>query len=269
MFLWFDNMKVFKNKGELTRFQILGEIARSQPHLRQKDIAEKLGITIQAVSENIKTLVEEGYMEIGDGRSNYTISKEGVERIKREAKILKSYSEDIIDIMNSYKTVWPAIAAENLEEGETVGIYMDNGILYASHKKASAYGVVLVSVDKGEDVALEGLSGIIDIKRGVVTIVVLPTIKDGGSRATDLDRIKEIYDTGFDRVGVMGTVAHAAANKLNIPIDFEFGLPETSIVASQKGLNTLVLTVGKMRNNLISKLEEKEVQYTLEDVRVY
>ena len=35
-------MKVFKNKGELTRFQILGEIARSQPHLRQKDIAEKL-----------------------------------------------------------------------------------------------------------------------------------------------------------------------------------------------------------------------------------
>ena len=262
-------MKVFKNKGELTRFQILGEIARSQPHLRQKDIAEKLGITIQAVSENIKTLVEEGYMETGDGRSNYTITKDGVERIKREAKILKNYSEDIIDIMNSYKTIWPAIAAENLEEGETVGIYMEDGILYASHKQASAYGVVLTSVDKGEDVALESLSGVIDIKRGIVTIVVLPTIKEGGSRATDLDRVKEIYDSGFDRVGVMGTVARAVTNKLNLPIDFEFGLAETSITASQKGMNTLILTVGKMRNNLISKLEEKEVQYTLEDVRVY
>ncbi len=262
-------MKVFKNKGELTRFQILGEIARSQPHLRQKDIAEQLGITIQAVSENIKTLVEEGYMEIGDGRSNYKITKEGVERIKREAKILKNYSEDIIDIMNSYKTIWPAIATENLEEGETVGIYMENGILYASHEKASAYGVALISVDEGEDVALESLSGVIDVKRGVVTIIVLPTIKDGGSRATDLDRIKEIYETGFDRVGIMGTVARAVANKLNLPINFEFGLAETSIIASQKGLDTLILTVGKMRNNLILKFEEKGVQYTLEDVRIY
>ena len=34
-------MKVFKKKGELTRFQILAEIAKEQPHLRQKDIAKK------------------------------------------------------------------------------------------------------------------------------------------------------------------------------------------------------------------------------------
>jgi putative transcriptional regulator len=33
-------MKVFKKKGEFTRLQILAEIAKQEPHLRQKDIAD-------------------------------------------------------------------------------------------------------------------------------------------------------------------------------------------------------------------------------------
>ena len=89
-------MKIFKNKGELTRFQILSEIARNQPHLRQKDIAGKLGITIQAVSENIKSLVENGYMESGAGRSRYKITKKGIERIKKEALSLRNYSDEVL-----------------------------------------------------------------------------------------------------------------------------------------------------------------------------
>ena len=48
-------MKAFKKRGALTHFQILSEISKQDPHLKQKDLANKLGITIQAVSENIKT----------------------------------------------------------------------------------------------------------------------------------------------------------------------------------------------------------------------
>ena len=47
-------MKAFKKRGALTHFQILSEISKQDPHLKQKDLAKKLGITIQAVSENIK-----------------------------------------------------------------------------------------------------------------------------------------------------------------------------------------------------------------------
>ena len=54
-------MKAFKKRGALTHFQILSEISKQDPHLKQKDLAEKLDITIQAVSENIKTLIELGY----------------------------------------------------------------------------------------------------------------------------------------------------------------------------------------------------------------
>ena len=260
-------MKIFKKKGELTRFQILGEIARNEPHLRQKDIANKLGITIQAVSENIKSLVEEGYVESGGGRFRYKITKKGIERIKREALALRNYSEEVLETMNSYKSVWPAIAEEDLESGEEVGLYMHDGTLYASKKEANAHAEVLSSALAGEDVALIGLGGTIELKPGNVVILVLPTINQGGSRSSDLDKIIEVYKRGFDRVGIMGTVSRALVDKLEINIDFEFATPQSTVAAAKRGLDVLVFAVGKMKNSITRRLDEEGIQYTLEDVR--
>lgn len=259
-------MKVFKNKGELTRFQILGEIARNEPHLRQKDIGNKLGITIQAVSENIKSLVEDGYVESGGGRFRYKITKKGIERIKKEAVALRKYSEEVLDTMNSYKSVWPAIAEENLNSGEEVGLFMKDGTLYASKKKAPAHAEVLNDCLAGEDVALIGLGGTIELKTGNVVILVLPTINQGGSNKTDLDKVFEIYKKGFDRVGIMGTVSRAVVDKLEINIDFEFATPQSTVAAAKRGLDILVFAVGKMKNSITRRLDEEGIHYTLEDV---
>ncbi|MCE7698838.1 MAG: winged helix-turn-helix transcriptional regulator [Methanobacterium paludis] len=136
-------MKVFKKKGELTHFQILAEIARGQPHLRQKDIADKLGITVQAVSENIKNLVDEGFVETGMGRSKYKITKRGIEKVKTEAANLRKYADNVLETMNTYKSVWPAIARQKLKPGEKVWLEMENGTLYATKEKKSAYAEVL------------------------------------------------------------------------------------------------------------------------------
>jgi predicted transcriptional regulator len=46
--------RLLKNKGEFTKFQILFEVMRNQPHVKQKDISDKLGITIQAISKYFK-----------------------------------------------------------------------------------------------------------------------------------------------------------------------------------------------------------------------
>jgi putative transcriptional regulator len=50
-------MTVLEKKREVTRFQILVEVAASQPQIKQSQIADSLGITPQAVSEYIKDLV--------------------------------------------------------------------------------------------------------------------------------------------------------------------------------------------------------------------
>ncbi|MEM4525208.1 MAG: winged helix-turn-helix transcriptional regulator, partial [Methanothermobacter sp.] len=122
-------MKEFKKKGELTKFQILAEIAENQPHIRQRDIAEKLGITVQAVSENIKTLTDQGYIQAGDGRSHYKLTKRGIEKLKREAITLRKYADSVLETMSTYKSTWPAIAKENLKKGEEVELFMEDGIL--------------------------------------------------------------------------------------------------------------------------------------------
>lgn len=260
-------MRVFKKKGELTRFQILAEIAENQPHIRQRDIAEKLGITVQAVSENIKTLTDQGYIEPGYGRSYYKLTKRGMEKLKREAITLRKYADTVLETMSTYKSIWPAIAKENLKRGEEVELFMEKGILYAKKRTdGQAHGKVLHDAKKGEDVALTELSGLINLRKGKVTILVLPRINEGGSRAANLQKVKKIYEKDYDKVGIMGTVARAVANKLNLKVDFEFATPEATLAAAKRGLNILVLAVGKMSKTIARKLEEENIEYKIENV---
>lgn len=259
-------MKVFRKKGELTRFQILTEIAKQQPHLRQKDIALKLGITIQAVSENIKGLTDEGFVEIREDSARYHITKRGIEKLKKEASDLRKYADEVSETMNTYKSIWPAIAHTDLKKGENVWLKMKEGTLFAVNEETSAYAKALHDAQKGEDVALIKLNGIIELKSGDVTIIKLPIINKGGSRTSDLRRIQDICDKGFDRIGIMGTVSRAVIDKLGITADFEFATPYATVAAAKRGLNILVFAVGDMTKSITRKLDDEGIQYTVEDV---
>ena len=179
-------MKAFKKRGTLTHFQILSEISKQDPHLKQKDLAKTLGITIQAVSENIKTLTERGYITSKDGRSPYKITQKGIDKVKKDAISLRKYSDSVLETMNHYKTIWPAIAGEDLKKNDVVGLFMDDGILYAHKKEENATGVVLEDAIKDMDVSLTNLTGIIDMSIGHITIINLPPIKNDGSKNSDL-----------------------------------------------------------------------------------
>lgn len=259
-------MKVFKKKGELTRFQILAEITKGEPHLRQKDIAEKLGITVQAVSENIKNLVDDGYVETGFGSAKYKITKRGIEKVKGEASNLRKYADNVLETMNAYKSVWPAIAREPMKAGDKIWLEMDKGTLYATKKETSAYAEVLNDAKEGEDVALIRHEGTIELELGTVTIIRLPTINQGGSRSCNLERVLEIYNTGFDKIGAMGTVSRAVADKLGIEIDFEFATPEATAAAAKRGLNVMVFAVGKMTKSITRRLDSEGIKYVIKDV---
>ncbi|MDD4448930.1 MAG: MarR family transcriptional regulator, partial [Methanothrix sp.] len=79
---------VLQSKRESSRFQILVEIAAHQPNLRQKEVAESMGVTPQAISEYIKELVADGLVTT-DGRMRYRITKEGVEWLLENAAELQ------------------------------------------------------------------------------------------------------------------------------------------------------------------------------------
>lgn len=260
-------MMVFKNRGKLTQFQILAEIAEPKS-IHQKDIAKKLGITVQSVSENIKSLVDEGFVETGGGHGDYRITIKGINKVKNDVSELKIYVDEVLEIMDTYKSVWPAIAQEDLKKGDIVGLQMDEGILYATTHKASAYAKVLNTVKKGEDVALTRLGGVIELKQGNVVIIKLPTMEQGGSRASDLDHIRKICkEKDYNRVGIMGTVSRAVVKKLGMKSDFEFATPQVTVDAAKMGLNILVFTVGKMADGITRRLDNEEIKYVVEDVK--
>lgn len=264
-------MKAFKKRGALTHFQILSEISKQDPHLKQKDLANKLGITIQAVSENIKTLIEQGYITSKDGRSPYKITQAGIDKVKKDAISLRKYSDSVLETMNHYKTIWPAIAKEELKTDDIVGLYMDNGVLYAHKKEENATGVVLDDAEANMDVALTNLTGIIDMTVGEVTVINVPTIKDGGSKASDLELIKNVYDKGtnngapIDKIAVAGTVSRAIAQKLGLTIDIEFAAPQATANAARKGLNVLAICVGDMSKAFTRELENEKIKFNIID----
>jgi putative transcriptional regulator len=114
----------------------------------------------------------------------------------------------------------------------------------------------------------------VKIERGRILIVKLPSIKEGGSRAVDLAKVRKLYEKHKpDRIGVMGVVGRAVLNKLELKADIEFGISKAAALAALRGLNVFVLVVGRMANRMIEEIDLTNVKrtinivYEIEDVR--
>ena len=150
---------------------------------------------------------------------------------------------------------------------------MDDGVLYAHKKSENATGIVLEDAEAGSDVALTNLTGIIDMTVGEATLINIPTIKEGGSKTTDIDLIKNVYEKGtnsnqkIDKIAVAGTIARVIADKLGLNIDIQFAAPQATANAARKGLNVLVLCVGDMTKSFVRELEGEKIKYNIIDGR--
>jgi len=255
--------KILRSKGELTKFQILAEVLRSQPHIKQKDIGDTLGITVQAVSKHFSRLEKEGLLEAGLRRANYKLTPKAHEKLQEYLADLESYARTLRQELK-FERIWPALASHEIRAGETVNLEMREGVLYAvPFKNASmASGRAISNAAPGEDVGLIDLRGQISLEQGKVLIVKLPSINEGGSRVVDTDRVRKLYDEFRPhKVGVMGTVGRAVLNKLGLKAEIEFGISRASALAALRGLRVFVLAVGRMVSRIIDEIELTNVRY--------
>jgi putative transcriptional regulator len=266
-----------RNKSEFTKFQILLEVMRNQPHVKQKDISDKIGITIQAISKYFKKLTKEGLLETGSERSDYRLTPKAVTKLREDVRTLENY---ITEVKHDLKIerAWPAIATQPVKAGQKIGLIMKEGVMYTTaldDAAAQATGTALADAKVGEDLGLRGLHGKVNIKHGKILIVKLPSIRRGGSRAVNLAKVKEYYDQFKpDRVGVMGAVGRAVLNKLGLKADIEFGISRSAAIAASRGLNVFVLVVGRMVNRMIQEIDEinmktsAEIIYEVKDAHI-
>jgi putative transcriptional regulator len=256
---------VLQSKRESSRFQILVEIAAHQPNLRQKEVAEKLGVTPQAISEYIKELVADGLVTT-DGRMRYSITKEGVEWLLESAAELKRYARVVMEEIISHVSVWTAIAEVDLVEGERVSLEMRNGLLYANKKEGiEASGVVIASVTKGEDVGVSDLRGLISLDEGKVILCKVPRVQNGGSRKVDLGALT-LQLSRARVVGCLGIEALAALHKVGREPDIIFGAKEFAIEAAYHGVGSVIVSVDEQIPGLLTRLESEGLKYELIDL---
>ncbi len=250
---------LLKDKGEFTRFQILLEIMRHQPHIKQKDISDKIGITIQAISKYFKKLQREGYLEAGSERADYHLTPKAVVKLREDMRNLEAFVSEIKHDLK-VEHAWPAIATQPVKAGEEVGLMMKEGIIYTvptNSPMTQARGVALSDAQEGEDLGLKDLHGKMHVKQGKILIVKLPSIRRGGSHKTDMDKVKAFYgEFNPDRIGVMGAVGRAVLAKLDKKADIEFGISRSAAIAASRGLNVFVLVVGRMVNRMIQEIDQ-------------
>lgn len=250
---------------------------RNQPHIKQKDIADALGITIQAVSKYFKKLTKEGLLKAGSERADYRLTPKALGRMHDDMKNLENY---LIRIKREIKIerALPAIATAPVKAGQEVGIIIKEGVMYTTtpdDPATEAKGTVMADGKKGEDIGLQNLQGKIKVKQGKILIIKLPSIRKGGSRAVDLAKVRAYYEEFKpDRIGVMGAVGRAVLSKLGLKADLEFGISNAAAIAASRGLNVFVLVVGRMVNRMVQEVDlinmrsTKEVTYEVKDAKI-
>ncbi|OPY37154.1 MAG: MarR family protein [Methanoregula sp. PtaU1.Bin051] len=255
---------ILRSKREVSRLQILVEIAEHQPAVRQQEIAAKLGVTPQAISEYIRELTDEGLVA-ASGRGNYEVTRIGVEWILENAEALEAYARHIRRDIIQQVSIWAAIAAEDLKTGDEVGVFMKGGWLYAGKKKQAATGTVVADAKKDEDVGVARLSGIIDHREGGIRVCKVPRIQHGGSRRVNQKRLSEVLK-GAEVVAAVGVEAFIALRMAGRKPDMFYGAREGVIEAAFHGLECVIVIVDEEFTDFLKRLESAGIGYTIHDL---
>jgi len=258
--------QILKSKNLATKFQIMVEIAAHQPNIQQKDIAPRLGITSQAVSEYVKELIKDGWLN-SEGRSRYKVTREGVDWILQMSRQLHSYAWFVSKAVADISTT-TAIADSDLSVGQAVSMYMKDGLLFASKVTSGkgAKGIAVTEAKKGQDVGIRNVEGVIKLEPAEVMIGKVPNVQDGGSGSTNLARLeREVKEARL--VGAMGTEALVALTQIGIKPDYVHGVREAAIEAAYCGLPFLVVCSEDKVSILVQRLEEENLDYKIVDLR--
>jgi len=259
-------VQILRNKNLATKFQIMVEIAANQPNVQQRDVARRLDISSQAVSEYIKELARDGWL-ISDGRSRYRVTNVGMNWVLKSYRDLRDYCAMVGQAITNI-TVCTAIAAHDLSQGQVVGLEMKEGLLYAtSDTTRKARGVAVAAARKGEDVGVSNIEGIVDLVMGKITVLKTPGIQQGGSSRVDLAALKQEVTSRTGLLGAIGIEAIVALRRIGVEPDYKYGVAEAAVEAARSGLPFVIVCSDDDAPHLLSRIREANLDYQLLDLR--
>ena len=220
-----------------TELLILIEILQA-PSARLKDIADKLDVTVQAVSQYVTEMKKEGLLR--DHGGNLRPTRKGMQITQEHFTGLKDQVDSILRRVSVIDRC-VAIAGKRLDKGRVVGLAMEDGMLMAyPGLKASSTGRALESAEEGDDVLIGQLEGIVDLELGELLILEAPASLDGGSKSASVDRAKDKVDDFSPGLLVAGDTTGSALLMKTSGELFTIHAPiESAMSALSKGVDVV------------------------------
>jgi len=174
-----------------TELLILVELVRS-PSTRLKEIGDKIGVTVQAVSQYINAMRKEGLVR--ESRGALRPTKKGMQLLQEHFASIK---QEVDGILRGISVVdrCVAIAGDKIGKGRRVGLVMEDGMMMAFEgAESSSTGLALEDAEEGDDVLIGGLEGILDFELGKLLVLEAPSEMDGGSKAANVEMARQRID---------------------------------------------------------------------------
>ncbi len=247
-------MKLLRDKSLSTQILILLEVATGH-HSRLSPIAERIGITKQAVSEYLKKMKEDGFMQVINGE--YRATMQGVQFLYSRLRELKTFLDESMQKLDIIES-GAAVAGNNIIKGQKIGLFMEKGSLVAyAGQKSPSTGIAMNDARRGEDVPIGNMEGIVSHNMGKIYLIELPSPDEGGTRAIKIEMLKKsVEKIKPDKIGIAGVVAKAAMGKIGGKYNFEFAPGSAAIDAAQRGLDVAFLGCSGEIKKILSEIEE-------------
>jgi putative transcriptional regulator len=253
------DLSVLRRKRNATRYRVLVEIAARQPAMSQREIADAIGVTAQAVSEYVGELVEIGHIE-KEGRGRYRITKEGVDWLLSRTDELEAFTDYVSEEVLGQVDVEAAIATEAVAADEPVGLSMRDGILHATPRtEGRASAVTVTDAAAGEAVGVSEFEGLLDYDPGVVRIITVPAVGSEGEQP-EPSTLQEAA-AEHDLLAAAGVEAIASIRTAGQEADVRFGTPQAVEAAAARGLDVLLVAVETTVSAHTDRLRDQNIRY--------
>ena len=249
-------MKVLLNRRDTIKLLILSELV-IRKNCNQRDIAEKLQLTPQAVSEYFKELIAEGLVKVIQ-KGYYEATDRGIDWLTKNLFDLHMFSEDLLKKIYSHSLI--AIAIGEVRAGDKVYYWFENGLIYCKVSN-NANGIALISASDGEELLIKPIEGFKPPKRGKIIIIKVPDIGEGGSRKIDINKLKNLIKK-YPVVVAIGVEALVCCKKAGVEPIF-FGGKEACIEAAHHGCDVVVVCTESLLDDLLRKIINENLKFEI------
>ncbi len=231
-------MNVLRDLRESTQVLFLYEVTANR-HTRLRTIAERLGMTVQGVSDYAHRLESEGLLTSAGGE--YRATKKGIDFLQGRLRELRAFVEQASHSTAFVETT-TALAGAAIHRGDRVGLFMEDGLLAAYPGRASAsVGAATEDADKGEDVAVRSLQGIVTLAPGRITLARVPASRATAKRIRPESSGKILRQARGACVATMDVEGVVTARRLRLRPRIEFAPLAGTVAAAERGVDVLLI----------------------------